>query len=55
MNENVFSNRFHNVDFKFIYKSKTRSVSSLLTDLFYEKSFVYNLIILQEYCQQKYF
>jgi hypothetical protein len=22
MNENVFSNRFHNVDFKFIYKVK---------------------------------
>jgi hypothetical protein len=40
MNENVFSNRFHNVDFKFIYKVK-QEVFSLLTDLFYEKlSFV---------------
>jgi hypothetical protein len=37
MNENVFSNRFHNVDFKFIYKVKQEVISSLLTDLFYEK------------------
>jgi hypothetical protein len=40
MNENVFSNRFHNVDFKFI-KSKTEVISSLLTIYFMKRlSFV---------------